>query len=345
MRQGGTPLPVPAGMKSERLFLPALTPPESLCWQGDGLTDWVSGGIHYGLDGSVSDPHVRFGYRFDSAVSTPDGQYAVIYEGLGTKGLVLRDGRLHREISRSYYHADAYDYPLALRTLPSGRTLLAHCPDEYCRIEIEDLETGERLTRRESHSPDIFHSRLQFSPDGRYLVSAGWVWHPFDVVQVFEVPRALEAPETLDDPKFFQLDEWGAELYGAAFGAPGQLLFTGDGVEDATFPQHAEQGSGSIGVYSLTERRVLSLAPLEESAGTMMAVGEYVVGFHQHPKLIELATGRVVARWPELSTGLQTSSIRRHLPSPPPLALDPARRRFAVGTEKGIEVVQLRASA
>jgi hypothetical protein len=330
-------------MKSERFFLPTPTPPRSLCWQGEGLTDWTAGGTHYALDGTVRDSHVAFRYRFDSAVSTPDGRYAVLYEGLGTKGLLLREGRVLRELNRSYYHADVYDYPVALVTLPSGRTLLAHCPDEYCRLELEDAETGERLTRRQSDSPDLFHSRLQFSPEGRYLVSAGWVWHPLDVVQVFDVARALEAPETLDDayPGPFALGELGTELCTATFGAPGQLVFTGYDVEDAAFPQKAEPGAGSLCVYALSERRFLSIAPMEEAVGTMMAVGDCVVGFNEYPKLFELATGRVVARWPELSTGLRTSSIRHHLPAPPPLALDPERRRFAVGTEKGIEVVQL----
>lgn len=311
-------------MQAERHFIPTLNPPRSLCWSGDGLVDWVDGGIHYALDGTVSDPHVRFSYRFDSAVTSGDGRYAVLYEALGTKGLVLREGKVLREINRSFYHADVYEYPVALGTLPSGRTLLAHCPDEYCRLELEDAETGARLTRRESESPDVFHSRLQFSRDGRYLLSAGWVWHPLDVVQVFDVPRALEAPETLDNSDFLQMEDEDIELSGAAFGEPGQLV-----VND-----------GRLRVYSLSERRLLSTAPLEEPPGTLMALGEYAVGFYQHPKLIELATGRIVARWPELATGLQTSSIRRHLEKLPPLAMDPAGRRFAVGTEKGIEVIQ-----
>lgn len=318
-------------MQSERHFIPTRTPPRSLCWLGDGLIDWVDGGTHYSLDGTETERLGYFTFRFDSALCSTDGQFAVLYEALGTKGLVVHNGRVLRELNRSYYHATAYEYPLALVTLPSGRTLLAHCPDDYCRIELEDLETGARLTRRESESPDIFHSRLQFSRDGRYLLSAGWVWHPFDVAEVFEVPRVLEAPETLDKPGCLEHCKWdGGEISAAVFGERDQLILSGE---------------GNIGVYSLTEQRFLSVAPLEEPAGTLMAMGEYAVGFYQHPKLIELSTGRTVARWPELSTGLQTSSIRHHLHAPPPLALDPVGRRFAVGTAQGIEVVQLPPSA
>lgn len=316
-------------MKAERLFLPTPSAPKSLCWSGEGLVDWVSGGVRHGLDGSTVDPCIRYGYRFDAAVMSQDGRYAVIYEKLGTKAVLIRDGREVRELNRSYYNADAYEYPIALLTLPEGRTLLAHCPEEYCRLELEDAETGQRLTQRESQSQDFFHSRLQFSPDGRYLLSAGWIWHPVDSAYVFDVAQALERPEAFDQE---QNIEWGdsfLEIHSAAFGARDTLVCHCSGVDDA-----------GLGVYSLTERRFLSMAPLERPVGTLMVMEECAVGFYEHPHLIELTTGRVLERWPELATGRRSSSIIRHLGSQPPLALDPAGRRFAVGTDKGIEVVR-----
>ena len=228
-------------MKSERIFLPTQVPVESLCWSGDSLIDWVSGGIQYHLDGRIDDPCVRFAYRFDSAVMSPDGRYAVLYEALGTKGLLLREGKILRELNRSFYHANTYEYPIALYTFPSGRTLLAHCPDEYCQLEIEDAETGQRLTQRKSQSPDIFHSRLQFSRDGRYLLSAGWVWHPLDVVHVYDVTRALESPESLDELTPLELGDWGCELHSAAFGENDTLFLN----SDDPAPDTASSGTSS----------------------------------------------------------------------------------------------------
>lgn len=324
-------------MRTERKFIPLpYGPPQSLCWSGDALVDWVSGGNRHGLDGSVVEPPIRYAYRFDSAVMSQDGRYAVLYEKLGTKGLVLKEGQEAREINRSYYRADDYEYPVALVTLPSGRTLLAHCPDEYCRLELEDVETGERLTQRKSESPDIFHSRLQFSRDGRYLLSAGWVWHPLDVAYVFDVARALEHPESLDQPQDLGPKDSFLEVYSAAFGEKDTLVaqvwgLEGNGTE--------EEETGGLGVYSLTERRFLSVVRPENPMGSMMVMDGYVVSFFQHPRLIELATGRVVEQWPELPTEKYTSSIIRNLDGLRPFAMDPARCRFAVGTEKGIEVV------
>jgi hypothetical protein len=92
----------------------------------------------------------------------------------------------------------------------------------------------------------------------------------------------------------------------------------------------------------LIDHRYRSLAPLEEEAGTLMAVdSEHVVGFYECPKLIHLPTGRTVLRWPDLSTGKQNSSIIRHIDPPPPLALDPTNRRFAVADEEKITLIQL----
>jgi hypothetical protein len=330
-------------MKSERISIPTQVPARSLCWLDDALIDWVSGGVVHRLDGSSFNPFIRYAYRFDSAVMSPDGRFAVIYEVLGTKGLVLKEGKVLREINRSFYHATTYEYPVALHTLPSGRTLLAHCPDDYCRIEIEDAETGQRLTRRESEPADIFHSRLQFSRDGRYLLSAGWIWHPVDMVFVFDVARALEQPESLDKADNLSTGDWGSELHSATFGEKNTLLLTSSDPFSDQAPSSTDSSTRepeSLGIYSLTERRLLSVVPMEVPGGTLMSLGDHVLSFLHHPTLIELATGRVVERWSDLSTGCQGSSIIHHISRPPPLALDTVGRRFAVATEKSIEVVR-----
>lgn len=96
---------------------------------------------------------------------------------LGTKGLLLRNGQIVRELNRSFYHANIYEYPVCL-VRHGARTLLIHCPEDYNRLEIEDAETGGKLTLRSSDPADIFHSRLRPSANGGRLLSAGWAWAP-----------------------------------------------------------------------------------------------------------------------------------------------------------------------
>ena len=151
----------------------------SLCWRGDELVDWVGGGRAFAADGTERPARVIYGYRFDAATASPDGRFAVIYERLGTKGLLLHDGRIVRELDRSFYHAAAYEYPVVLFNDPDGRALLAHCPGNYCRIEFEEAGTGRPLTASADRKPsDFFHSRLAASPHGKRQLSAGWMWHP-----------------------------------------------------------------------------------------------------------------------------------------------------------------------
>src|SRR5262245_4771266 len=95
----------------ERLILKAPSV-RSLVWKGDRLVDWVGGGGSFGLDGSTTESGVRYAYEFDAACACED--YAIIYTRLATKGLIVRLGEWGREINRSYYHADVYDYPVCL---------------------------------------------------------------------------------------------------------------------------------------------------------------------------------------------------------------------------------------
>jgi hypothetical protein len=94
--------------------------------------------------------------------------------------------------------------------------------------------------------------------------------------------------------------------------------------------------------YDPKNHRAGSRVALQEVAGTIMPVGdEHLIGFFEHPKLIEISTGKVIQRWPELRSGNQNSSIIHHLEKLPLLALDPTRNRFAVADKKEITVIEL----
>ena len=308
----------------------------SLCWCGDELVDMASGGTRYRLDGTVESAGIYFAYHFDRAVTSRDGKYSIIYEALGTKGLILRGNKPVREINRSFYHAHVYEYPLAIFHLSDGRVAIAHCPEAYNKIEIEEIESGERLTSRKGETADFFHSRLQTSPDGEHLLSAGWIWHPLDAVQLFCIPDALKTPSVLDKFAHLELPEELFEVHAAVFQDNQYIIMAGDNGGEP-----GEEGPFLVR-YDLREGAVNLKTRMQETAGTIMALNsEYVVGFYEHPKLIEIASGNVVQKWPELNSGKQNSSIIRHAEKLPPFALDSDRMRFAVADQKGITVIQL----
>lgn len=324
--------------EKERFFIPIKghRPVRSLCWQGNELVDWVAGGTRFQLDGSITPARVIFAYSFDRAIATKDGTFAILYQVLGTKGLIISGAKVIREINRSFYHACTYEYPVTVFELPDGKPVLVHCPDDYNKIEIEELESGKRLTRREGEAQDFFHSRLQVSPDGKYLLSAGWIWHPLDRIQLFLLAEGLKTPAILDQYAELELPEEVFEVHAASFQGNDAVIVVGDSAGESDKP-------GAFLVrYDLTKKKTDLVTSLEEEPGAIMPLGnDYVIGFYEHPKLFELPSGKVVRRWPELKTGNQNSSIIHHVKKIPPFAFDADGKRFAVADENGITVILL----
>jgi len=303
----------------------------ALCWRGDALVDW-KGIFEYRLDGTSSDARVSVGYRFDRAVTSESGGYVVVYEQLGTKGVVLKKGQIIREINRSFYQAHVYEYPIVFLKLPDGTEAIAHCPDYYNVIEIEEVESGKRLTTRTGQAADFFHSRLQVSPNGKYLMSAGWHWHPWDYIQIYNVEQALENPETLDQIWWLDhLGEGDEEVHTAAFNGSDRIVFSGETEEELM----------RLGIYDIEANKVLTSYQIDFPLGTLMPLGKWLVSFFEHPKLVDLDTGEIVYRWPDLASGTQNSSIIYHHQHLPTIALDPEHQRFAVVDSEKITVVQL----
>jgi hypothetical protein len=324
----------------------------SLCWRGDELIDWVGGGRAFASDGTERSARIYYAYRFDAATASPDGRFAVIYERLGTKGLLLHDGKILRELDRSFYHAQSYEYPVALFQEPGGRLLLAHCPNEYCRLELEEAETGRRLTLSAERKPaDFFHSRLAGSPNGKRLLSAGWVWHPWSAVVRFDVVRALADPHHLDSG-----DDVSAYSRNVCFSEESSACWLDDD-RIAMAASHEPEDSEDVevdveppllprglAVFDVTNGACLRALQFDQPLGTILAIGKHhILSLYRHPKLIELSTGKVLHVWIDLQSGLQDGSIVRGLKDdamPPPMVFDPARNRFAIVNRDTVTVIE-----
>lgn len=300
------------------------------------------------LDGTERRASVYYPYRFDAAKVSPDGRFAVIYERLGTKGVLVDNGKIVREINRSYYFAGEYEYPVALFNDPTGRLVLAHCPDEYCRIELDDVVTGCRLTVSHNRKPqDFFHSRLTASPNGCRILSAGWMWHPWNAVVSFDFERAIADPTHLDrgDP---MEPRSGYEEGSACWLDEDMIAVSGTGDEENLDDERKEDGSNlcprGVAVYDVRKNACLRAFQLDEPPGTLVAVDRnHILSLYRHPKLINLEAGVVVHVWDELNSGLQCSSILQGLDDeaiPPPMAFDPIAKRFAIATKDTIEIIQ-----
>lgn len=143
-------------MKVSSLRLSHDQVPITLAWQGDSLVDVVGGEAAVGLDGVAAPRSVNWSYPFDRALVSAVSGTRIIYQATGTKGIVAQSKKTVRELNRSHYHANAYEFPVALGCLADGREVIAHCPDGYNRIAIELLATGERLASASDAALDVF---------------------------------------------------------------------------------------------------------------------------------------------------------------------------------------------
>jgi hypothetical protein len=315
----------------------------TLAWVGGELYDVAAGWRRFALDGSESVRRYS-GYSdgFDAVTVSPAGDVIALLCGTGTKGLLLDPGgRVVREINRSHYCAEAYRYPLALFTLPGGRTGVVHCPESYNRLEVEDAVTGERLTASTRRAPeDIFHSRLAVAANGRWLISAGWVWHPFDWLAVYDLTEAMASPERLDGLGDAGQDAMArAEIAGACFVGDDIVLATGHESGEPDGP--GGLGSDMLARWSTAEQRFVWQHRLDLTAGDLIPMAGGVLALHDHPRLYDARTGDLACEWPDLLTGKAVSSIvgDNAFSGPARVAVDDPGRRFVVTDGQKITVV------
>jgi hypothetical protein len=316
---------------------------KSLCWDKENLIDWASGGKRIQLDGQVTNSKFLLSYSFDSAITSPSGLYTVIYSKYQTKGLILKNGNIIREINRSYYFAESYDYPVTLCQLEDGREVIIHCPNKYYQLEIEVLETGEILTINDKRDPsDFFHSRLAISPDRRWLISAGWLWHPVELVGLYDLHIALDDPSKFDSahPSTPESD---GELTSAAF-LDNNLLYVS--TSDESFGNISEIPKNhpkdfSIALWSIEQSKFIRTIECGGPIGELMPISEqYVVSFYDHPKLWDMYSGELIKEWKHIDSGKQNGSITKNNEPIPPIAIDNLNKRFAVANENSIDVIE-----
>lgn len=311
---------------------------KTICWLDDTIVDWASSGEQYTVDGKKN-RLAKYGYPFgfDSAISSNDGTYSFIYKKLGTKGLLLKNGELLREINRSYYCAGSYEFPAAFITL-QGNTYLVHCPNGYNQLDFEDVESGEIVTNTKNRNPDdIFHSRLEVSPEGNLLMSKGWLWHPLNTVIVYDIQQCFNDPSLLDNPMLSP--DVGVEICTASFvnndevlvGSSDEVL--NDEKVGALPPKH-------IAIWHLKTNLISKQMPVKEEFGNLFAINNRLAwDLFNFPKIINIESGEIVDENREMNSGQQNSSIIDSGKNFPAIIFNRQTKQIAIKGDEKIEIL------
>jgi hypothetical protein len=312
---------------------------QTICWFNNTIVDIASAGKMYHLNGKVEEKLTyHFGSNFNSSIISENGIYAFIYNKKGTKGLLLKNGELLREINRSYYHAEDYEYPACFLTHKNGETYLIHCPNEYCRIEFENVETGEIITNISARKPsDFFHSRFEISSNNKYLLSKGWVWHPLSVITIFDIEECFKNPLLLD--KSENGPNVGSEINTASFISENEILI-GSSEEEPYDEDLAEiLPQNSIAIWNVETNEISKPTKLNFEFGNLFAINKkYTWDLFNFPKLINIETGEIEFKNEDLFSGKQNSSIISNLENQPKIAFDRKSKKIAITDKEKIEV-------
>lgn len=303
---------------------------QTINWFQDGIVDWANAGTFYTTTGQKSQLHKYcFGFNFDCAINSTDGKYVFIYQKLGTKGLLIKEGEILREINRSYYQADIYEYPATFLEY-DNKTFLVHCPTNYCQLDFEEVETGEIVTKVKQRKPaDIFHSRLEMSPNGKYLLSKGWVCHPIDVVQVYKVEDCFSNPMLLDKLDF-SLPNVGSELSTASFIDDSKIL-VGSSEEVINDDNRTNVPAQSIAIWDLKDNKFFSQWKPSFEFGNLFSIDKtFAWDLYKFPKIVNLVTGQIVDKAEDVYSGEQKSAILFDINKQPQISFDRERKRLAI---------------
>jgi hypothetical protein len=278
---------------------------KTICWSGDAIVDWA-GGCVYSLDGLKKQLGQYYAFNLDSSIVSSDGQYAFINHKLGTKGLLLKQGELLREINRPYYWANAYEYPAAFATI-KGTTYLIHCPLAYNRLDFENVETGELVTNIPGRNPsDVFHSRLEINATNTFLISKGWVWHPLNVVEVFNIIDCIKNPLLLDNSTLTA--NVGVEVCTASFISDSKVLIGSFG--EVYDEDRLNLPTNHIAVWDLQSNEVSGSVAVNGEFGNLYSINDkFAWDTFKFSKIINIITGEIMDKDESVYSGEQNSSI------------------------------------
>jgi len=304
-------------------------------WYDGKVIDWNSAGKQYLENGETQYlQQYHYGFVCDGSITSENGEFVLIYQKRRTKGLLLKNGELWREINRTYYQSDVYEFPAAFFTY-QGRTYLAHCPNEYNQIDFEDAETGEIVTNiPDRELEDVFHSRLEVSPDNKFLLSKGWVWQPMDVIVAFDIEKCFENPKLLDevvtpDSQF--------EVNVASFLDDNRVIIGSS--RDKFEVEDAEGSFGQLAIWNIETDEVTNRICVKEAFGNVFSIDEEKCwDVYDYPKIIDLNTGEIIDKIEEIDSGKQDSSIMYK--DIARIAFDRSTKQLAIATGDAIEIVK-----
>ncbi|MEO1418951.1 MAG: hypothetical protein AAFW00_27100, partial [Bacteroidota bacterium] len=220
------------------------------------------------------------------------------------------------------------------------RTYLVHCPNQYCQLDIEDVETGKIITNNVERNPqDVFHSRLEISPDNKFILSKGWYWHPWDGIELFNIEECIATPQLLD--KGITPPNVGTEINSASFINENEILICSSNEEPMDDGDDEPIPPGHLAIWNIKTNEIKNAVKINGVYGNIFAINNKKCwDLYEHPKIISLENGEVIYEEKDIFSGKQASSIIHHIDKLPKIAYDKKNKQIAIAFEDKMEILK-----
>lgn len=138
-------------------------------------------------------------------------------------------------------------------------------------------------------------------------MSKGWVWHPADVIEVFDIASCIENPLLWDQCRLSP--DVGSELCSASFIDNENILIASS---DETFNEELEEylPPKHVAVWNILTNKITNAVKVKGEFGNLYAIdSNYAWDTYKCPKIIYLKTGDVEIDFRDIDSGEQSSSI------------------------------------
>ncbi|MDQ8739317.1 hypothetical protein [Paenibacillus sp. LHD-38] len=141
-----------------------------------------------------------------SLLVSPNAELITVYNTFGRQGIVIDISSMKTimRFNRDDYHYEQTIFPVAFVNY-NAQLLLIH-GTKWNRLDITNPIDNQALTDRDDpkfqltqsksirseHYLDYFHGQLVVSPDNKWIVDNGWVWHPMGCVTGWSIHEWIE---------------------------------------------------------------------------------------------------------------------------------------------------------
>jgi hypothetical protein len=216
------------------------------------------------------------------------GRFAAVVNDYGKRGLVidLQRGIVTRVLNGGDYYPDTVPFSFAFVNV-NGQARCIHRTD-WNRLDISDPATGELLSERSPtqykegeprppHYLDYFHGALYVSPNGTYILSDGWVWHPAGIPTIWNAENWCLSNTWESEDGSSKLDVCTREYYwgqAACWIDEKRLAIGGIGDDDEKMINGARIFDVTLpGTVSPARRSPLEIATIQGPAGLFFSDG------------------------------------------------------------------------